>query len=107
MSSIHSTTHLHAFWQPHATAWQNSGLSKARYCREHDLNYHQFIYWFPRFTPNDMPASGKKRSSKLLPVTMQDSRPSTGIRITLPNGVVIDGVTQSSVQILGAVVSQL
>ena len=106
MSSTKSKSRQYSFWQPHAIAWLGSGLSKARYCREHDLNYHQFIYWLPRFTLDTPAVLTKAQSPKLLPVAIEQ-RAGSGLRITLPNGVTIDGVTQESVQVLGAVVAQL
>ena len=108
MSSTNSTSGQHSFWQPHAIAWQDSGLSKARYCRENELNYHQFIYWLPRFLSDTSSASvlTKAQMPKLLPVAIEQPLGS-GLRITLPNGVTIDGVTHQSVKVLGAVVAQL
>jgi hypothetical protein len=106
MQSTQSKSSQHAFWQPHAIAWQASGLSKARYCREHELNYHQFIYWLPRFVSDAPSVPTKAKASKLLPVAIKQ-HVGSGLRITLPSGVIIDGVTQESVQLLGAVVTQL
>ncbi len=32
-------------WQAHIDQFNKAGGSKAAYCRKHDLNYHQFMYW--------------------------------------------------------------
>ena len=32
-------------WQAHLRAWRKSGLSGAKYCRQHNLSYHTFTYW--------------------------------------------------------------
>ncbi|MFC1524730.1 IS66 family insertion sequence element accessory protein TnpB [Thermodesulfobacteriota bacterium] len=32
-------------WLAHLKAWQKSGLSRAEYCRQHDLSYHALNYW--------------------------------------------------------------
>ena len=32
-------------WRVHLDAQSNSGLSRAEYCRQHDLSYHAFGYW--------------------------------------------------------------
>ena len=38
------------FWQDHLSRWQQSGLSRARYCRDNQLSYHRLIYWSKRFS---------------------------------------------------------
>jgi hypothetical protein len=32
-------------WQAHLTALKQSGLSRAEYCRQHQLSYHASTYW--------------------------------------------------------------
>jgi len=39
----------------HVALWRESGLSKAAYCREHDLPYQSFVQW-SRFPEGDGPA---------------------------------------------------
>ena len=34
-----------SFWKAHVKAWQDSGLSRAEYCRRHDLSYGAMTYW--------------------------------------------------------------
>ena len=70
------------------------------------MNYHQLIYWLPRFTLDTPAVLAKAQSPKLLPVAIEQHT-GPGLRITLPNGVTIDGETQESGQVLGAVVAQL
>jgi hypothetical protein len=36
-------------WQTHVAEYETSGCSKAAYCREHQINYHRFLYWYGRF----------------------------------------------------------
>jgi hypothetical protein len=38
-------------WNAHVTGWQTSGLSQTEYCRRHELQFHQFVYWRRKFTP--------------------------------------------------------
>ena len=33
------------FWLAHVNACQKSGLSRAEYCRQHNLSHHQLRYW--------------------------------------------------------------
>lgn len=34
-----------AYWQEHVQQWQNIGLSKRQYCRDHELRYDKFVWW--------------------------------------------------------------
>ena len=42
-----------AHWREIIDRWSESGLTKAGFCREHDLSIWQFHYWFGRFGPRD------------------------------------------------------
>ena len=33
------------YWQPHISAWKQSGISQADFCRRHGLNIKIFGYW--------------------------------------------------------------
>jgi len=48
-------------WQTLVTKYETSSCSKAAYCREHQLNYHRFLYWYERF---------KNTETSLVPVRM-------------------------------------
>ena len=37
------------FCRQHIQRWRASGLSQARYCRQHALKLHRFIYWKKKF----------------------------------------------------------
>ena len=39
---------LRQSWQTIIGEWRQSNLSQVEYCRRHNLNYHQFIYWKKR-----------------------------------------------------------
>lgn len=32
-------------WSQRVEQWQASGLTAQGWCREHELNYHSFLYW--------------------------------------------------------------
>jgi len=35
-------------WSAKITAWQQSGMTLAGWCRENSVNYHRFLYWRKR-----------------------------------------------------------
>ena len=48
-----SSKELKRFWQRHIDELLKSGLSRASYCRQHELNYNQCNYWFARLQKKD------------------------------------------------------
>ena len=116
MPTFKSLAERRSFWNQQLIAYSDSGLSKASYCREHQLPYHQLIYWFSQFEsqpadrvdPEPRPtASG--RTSRLLPVVLRDHQvaQTAGIQITLPNGVMITGITEQHVSVALRLLDQL
>lgn len=39
-----------SFWRDHLARFEDSGLSRAAYCRQHRLATHSFDYWRRRFS---------------------------------------------------------
>lgn len=108
MSTSKSPFSRQVIWENHIHAWQDSGSSKARYCREHKLKYHQFIYWIAKLCPPSRPIKNViSQAPKFLPVTIEHQAVSSGLHIKLPNGVIISGITLDSVAVVGALMAQL
>ncbi|ASJ72114.1 IS66 family insertion sequence element accessory protein TnpA [Granulosicoccus antarcticus] len=107
MSSIKSSVSRRAIWESHVLTWQGSGLSKAKYCRENKLRYHQFIYWISKGEQRVQPKTVTAQTPKLLPVVIKQSAVSPELQIKLPNGIIISGITVDSVEVLGALMDQL
>ena len=91
-------------WQNHIEAWQASGLSRAQFCRDHDLSYYVFNYWHAKFKPTP-PAD------KLVPVVVSQPSvahsPSGTLQVRLPNGVRVSGIDSVSVDLVGRLIAQL
>jgi hypothetical protein len=62
-NNINRLSHKEQFWQEQITQKQKSGLSRAAYCRKHQLNYDRFVYWERKYTNNLL-------ANKLLPVKL-------------------------------------
>lgn len=94
-------------WNAHIRAQQKSGLSRAEYCRRHDLSYHALTYWQKKISG---PSSGK---SELVPVPMEKilrSRQPTatsGVKILLNNRIAIEISEQFSPGALSQVLTVL
>ena len=54
----------HRRWQAHVNALAKSGLSRAEYCRQHNLSYHTMNYWQRKLSRSN------NRQATLVPVTL-------------------------------------
>ena len=94
-------------WEAHIRAQQKSGLSRAEYCRRHDLSYHALTY---RQRKISKPSNGK---SQLVPVPMEKIRRSgqpaatSGVKILLNDHIAIEVSEQFSPRALGQVLAVL
>ena len=67
-------------WEAHLRAAAKSGLSRAEYCRRHNLSYHAMSYWHRRL-------SQENSRQTFVPVKMaliRNERDESSLRIILP-----------------------
>lgn len=62
-----------AFWRDHLERFEDSGLTRAAYCRQHRLATHRFDYWRRRL------ASGLSRA--LVPVVVSAPAAGSGLEV--------------------------
>ena len=90
------------YWREQITTWQASGLSGQIFCQQHQLTYHQFVYWRQKYRPPGDPISpGFAKVTATVPVN------SAELTLSLPNGLVITGLNDCNVTLLGAILRQL
>ena len=94
-----------SFWQHHVDQWSTSGLSKMAYCKQYSLAYHQFVYWSNKEQQSVANQHGKSSGFVALTVATQTSNQSLSIR--LPNGIMIEGINDRSVALVGMLLEQL
>jgi hypothetical protein len=92
------------FWQKQITAWQASGLSGPAFCKQHDLAYHQFVYWRQKQGPQCV---GQTVAAGFARVTTPVAEVRDELTLSLPNGVSITGLHSGNVELLGAILRQL
>ena len=92
-------------WQQHVEAWLKSGLSGSQYCQQNALTYHQFIYWKTKLSERspDKKTSAQGTFTKVIrqPESISD------LTLTLPNGIVVGGITDTNVNLVGKIIEQL
>ncbi|MFN2356037.1 MAG: hypothetical protein ABR512_16170, partial [Desulfopila sp.] len=95
-------------WQAHIQALGKSGLSRAEYCRRHNISYHAMTYWLRK--------NPKRNTSQptLVPVPFQTGlhipAPSSSgnvVRVVLPGDVAIEVNDNFSPSTLASVLSVL
>ncbi len=89
-----------AFWQRHIGHWQKTEQSQSAYCRDQDLNYHRFTYWRRKFALQTTPARQAIQRSGFVPVKSCSSAAHQNLTATLPNGVVLQGISDSNLSIV-------
>ena len=99
--------HDRHFWEQHVTQFKDSGLSKAKYCREHQLTYHRFIYWVPQFSPHDDKSPEAVITNRFVPVGLTQSTQPAELEITLPSGIQINGITEQTSALTIHLIAQL
>lgn len=78
-------------WQAHISAQLKSGLSRAAYCKEHNLSYHVVTYWSKKLS------APLKEQTNLVPVRFASSSGITpassahsDLKVILPNKIAIE-----------------
>ena len=92
MPNKEDTTPLATYWQEQMQAWEASGQSQTAFCRTNDLNYHRFGYWRRKLSPT-VEQQSSHRASNFVPVTVGSHSQTNDLSLTLPNGLVLSGIT--------------
>ena len=94
-----------SFWQRHINQWRASGLSKMAYCRQYSLAYHQMVYWSNK---EQLPvAEQSNKPSGFVAVAVTATTTNQNLSVRLPNGVIIEGINDRSVALVGILLEQL
>lgn len=85
----------HDAWQAHVLASQQSGLSRAEYCRRHELSYHALTYWCKK-SAQSLAGDTASDSICLVPVTLpfseqaESSDRSSGLHLRFSETITIE-----------------
>ena len=95
-------------WRRHREQWKQSGVSQATYCKQHQLTYHQFVYWNAKLKKNAQPSetSTPLKSNGFVGLSVKQIS-SDGLMITLPSGIRINGIDSHTVALLSDVIDAL
>ena len=87
-----SPQQLRSVWANHIQQHHESGLTGKAYCEQNNLNYDQFGYWKKRIKDQSNQHAEQSRQAKFTPVTVTSPSASSGLSISLPNGVTVNGI---------------
>jgi len=106
MSNEESTAPLATYWQQQIQAWERSGQSQTAYCRSNELSYHRFGYWRRKILSLvDRPSND--RVSGFVPVTVHSRVATNDLSLTLPNGLVLQGITTDNLPLVDQLLARL
>ena len=88
---------LAAYWQQHVAAWQGSGLSQNQFCKNHKLNYHRFVYWRRKLEGSARSRSSSQQSG--FAVVNYPPEVEAGLTLSLPNGLVVRGISSGNLSL--------
>jgi hypothetical protein len=89
-------------WADHIKAQRGSGLTQQAYCKQHALKPHQFWYWKRKLEgpAKQKPAHSKQtRASGFVPVMIAEPQKVSGMSITLPSGIILNGVDSTNIHL--------
>jgi transposase-like protein len=75
------------FWAQHVAACAASGLSRAAYCRQHDLNYWTFNDWRRRSGSERPTSVATAQHQSLVPVVVTSAPTATALELRVGDQV--------------------
>ena len=98
MKDTQETSNTKPNWRQLIDQWQQSGLSGSQFCTDHNLVYHQFMYWKQKFSKPVVSPMPDKRSGFAAVVPKAES--GSGLTLNLPNGIVIRNISNSNIDLV-------
>ena len=99
-------TDLAAYWQRQIDQWKSSGQSQVKFCQTNDLSYHRFVYWRRKVERGRDGRQDKRESGGFATVDYRDDA-NCGLTLSLPNGLVLRGISASNVSVVRQLLEHL
>lgn len=106
MSDLPNPVPLADYWRQQVNNWKNSCQSQAKFCQANELSYHRFVYWRQKFERGPDNSQTARESAGFASV---DYRPELngGLTLSLPNGLVLRGISADNVPVVRQLLEQL
>lgn len=105
MNNLPDAEALTAYWREQIETWKESGLSGARFCQDHDLIYHRFVYWRQKFDASTPQRKKRSGDNGFAAVTVQPAH-HCGLSLSLPNGLTVLGIDADNVSVVRQLLDQ-
>jgi len=110
-SSLESNITLNQFWQNHLAQWQSSGISQAKYCRQHTLASHQFSYWKRKLSANSHGLAPETKAGfarvQIAELTSSFTAASPSLSLCFRDGIQLLGITEETLPLIRQLVEIL
>jgi hypothetical protein len=103
MNDITDPAKLAAYWKEQVDAWKSAGTSQIKFCQANELSYHRFVYWRRKFEGGP---GGRQESGGFATVDYRQDV-SDGLTLSLPNGLVLRGISADNVSVVRQLLEQL
>ena len=100
MKTIKPAESLSDYWGQHIQSWGETDTSQSSYCRTHDLNYHRFTYWRRKLIAPRSSIRQAVQRSNFVPIKAAPALVSSSLTATLPNGVILQGITTDNLSVV-------
>ena len=91
---------LSDYWHHHIQRWQQTDQNQSRYCRANDLNYHRFTYWRRKLIAPRAVTRQVVLRPGFVPVKAISPVVSSSLTATLPNGVILQGISTDNLPVV-------
>ena len=94
------------YWKEWIEAWKDSGISQRKFCQANDLLYARFLYWRRKLEGDTVTCRTTQDSGGFATV---DYRPGVngGLTLSLPNGLVLRGISADNIPVVRLLLEQL
>ena len=106
MSDLPNPVPLADYWHQHVDNWKNSCQSQAKFCQANELPYHRFVYWRQKFERGPGGRQEKRESGGFATVDYRHEV-NSGLTLSLPNGLVLRGISADNVLVVRQLLEQL
>lgn len=106
MSDPATSTDLAGYWQQHIDQWKSSGQSQAKFCQANDLPYLRFLYWRRKLEGDTRACRTTQDSGGFATVDYRHDTHS-GLTLSLPNGLVLRGISAGNVSVVRQLLEHL
>ena len=111
VKSKSSSQSKHEHWKSIISAWRDSGLSQSAFCRKNKLNRPRFTYWRAKILGKTnkgyQPSTTRPDTSAFVPVQTSNNQSNAGLRLNLPNGMILSGIDEHNIVLLKAIIHAL